>query len=107
MKSVDLKTFRKIIREGRISWRKHALKRLAERGIAQKDVLAVLLSGKRIEDYPDDEPYPSALFLEFVSSKPLHVLAAFDEINLVPYIITAYEPSLDVFEKDYMTRRTE
>ncbi len=105
MKSLDLATLRKTVREGRIEWRKHALQRLAERGIAQRDVLDVLQSGERIEDYPDDTPYPSALFLGFVASKPLHAVAAFDEINQIAYIITAYEPSLEVFEKDYKTRR--
>jgi hypothetical protein len=70
-----------------------------------KGRLEVLQSGERIEDYPDDTPYPSALFLEFVASKPLHVVAAFDEVNQLAYVITAYEPSLEVFENDYKTRR--
>src|SRR3990172_7215529 len=105
MKSLDIAALRKAVRKGRIEWRKHALQRLAERGIPQKDVWEVLQSGERIEDYPDDTPYPSALFLGFVAYKPLHAVATFDKINQISYIITAYEPSLEVFEKDYKTRR--
>ncbi len=95
------------IQEERIEWRKHSLQRLAERGILQKDVLEVILSGEMIEDYPDDEPYPSALFLAFLASRPLHAVAAFDESDRRVYIITAYQPSLEFFENDYKTRRAK
>lgn len=95
------------IRLGRIEWRKHALQRLAERGILQRDVLEVLLSGELIEDYANDQPYPSALFLKFIAGEPLHAVAALDEKEPGAYIITAYRPSLDFFEPDYKTRRTQ
>ena len=106
MESLDLKSLREFLREGRISWRKHVLQRMAERGMKQDDIISVLLSGERIEDYPNDKPYPSALFFGFVSHRPLHALAALDQVNKIAYIITAYEPTLDVFKKDYKTRIT-
>jgi hypothetical protein len=65
----------------------------------------VLLSGERIRDYTEDRPVPSALFLGYIGGKPLHVVAAFDEITKEAFVITAYEPSLDVFESDYRTRK--
>ena len=105
MKSFDVKALRKAIHKGNLEWRNHALQRLAERGISRKKVLSVLFSGERIEDYPDDKSYPSALFLGFVSGAPLHVVAAFDDANDFAYIVTAYEPSLEFFESDYKTRR--
>jgi len=37
--------------------------------------------------------------------KPLHVVASCDEINRQAFVITAYEPSLDVFESDYRTKK--
>jgi hypothetical protein len=64
-----------------------------------------LLTRERIRDYTEDRPFPSALFLGYIGGKPLHVLAALDEINKQAFVITAYEPSLDVFESDYRTRR--
>jgi len=81
------------------------LQRLAEREISQDSVLRVLSSGERIKDYPDDKPYPSALFLGWIKNRPLHVVAALDEDNDWAYIITAYEPSLEFFEPDYKKRR--
>jgi hypothetical protein len=53
----------------------------------------------------DDKPFPSTLFLGYVSGKPLHVVAACDETNRQAFVITAYEPSLDIFEADYRTKR--
>jgi|SRR5581483_11063428 len=58
-----------------------------------------------IRDYSEDRPLPSALFLGYIDGKPLHVVAALDEKNKEVFVITAYEPSLDVFESDYRTRR--
>jgi len=62
---------------------------------------------ERIRDYPEDKPYPSALFLGWHEGTPLHVVAAVDEINETVYIITAYQPSLDYFETDYKTRKNQ
>lgn len=102
---MNLNGLQTAIRSGRIEWRKHGLQRLAERGILQKEALQVLLSGELIENYPDDTPYPSALFLAVVKDRPLHVVAAYNESDQRVYIITAYQPALEFFEADYKTRR--
>jgi hypothetical protein len=51
-----------------------------------------------IEDYPDDNPFPSGLFFGWQQDKPLHVVP---EV----YVITAYEPDQEHFEADFRTRR--
>jgi len=73
--------------------------------VAQSAVLDVILAGERIRDYTDDRPFPSALFLGYVGGRPLHVVASCAESSRRAFIITAYEPSLDVFEPDYRTKR--
>ena len=105
MTPLDLAVLREAVAAGRIEWRKHVLQKLAERIISQQSVLDVLQNGERIRDYTEDKPFPSALFLGYVASKPLHVVAACDETSGQVFIITAYEPSLDVFESDYRTKR--
>jgi hypothetical protein len=105
MRAVDLNILRRAVADGRIEWRKHVLQRLAERGLSQQAVLDVLLTGERIRDYADDRPFPSALFLGYVSAKPLHVVAACDEGSQTVFIITAYEPSPDLFESDNKTKK--
>ncbi len=105
MKPIDLELLRQAVGERRVEWRKHVLQKLAERNISQDSVIEVILNGERIQDYTEDRPFPSALFLAYVGGKPLHVVAAYDETKRLSYIITAYEPSLDVFESDYKTRK--
>ena len=105
MKPLNLDLLRDAVAHGRIQWRKHVLQKLAERGIQQDSVREVLLTGERIRDYRKDRPFPSALLLGYIGGKPLHVVAALDEINKQVFVITAYEPSLDIFESDYRTRK--
>ncbi|MDQ6631261.1 MAG: DUF4258 domain-containing protein [Verrucomicrobiota bacterium] len=105
MKPLDLLKFREFVTAGKIEWRKHVLQKLAERGISQQAVREVLLKGERIRDYADDKPFPNALFLGYVSGKPFHVVAACNEAGEQVFIITAYEPSLEIFEPDYKTKR--
>ncbi len=78
---------------------------MAERNTPQAVVLEVLLSGERIRDYPEDKPFASALFFGYDDDRPLHVVASVDEAARQTFIITVYEPSLEVFEADYKTKR--
>ncbi len=103
--SIDIKKFRSAIHNKRIEWRKHILQRMAERNIKQSAVIKVLLNGECIEEYPDDSPYPSVLFFGLSEKTPIHVVASFDKVNSIVYIITAYKPSFKVFDVDYRKRR--
>jgi hypothetical protein len=105
VKPLDLAILREAVGQGRIQWRRHVLEKLAERGIQQQAVRDVLLKGEKIRDYTQDQPFPSALFLGYIGGKPLHVVAACDEISRQAFVITAYEPSLEVFESDYRTKK--
>lgn len=76
-----------------------------EREISREQVKQIIVKGSIIEEYSDDTPYPSALFLGWFEGKPLHVVAAYDAKSVRLYIITAYVPDLAHFESDYKTRR--
>jgi hypothetical protein len=88
-----------------IFWRKHVLQRMIERNISRKDVIETILKGEKIQEYFDDRPFPSVLFLNFINNRPLHVVVALDEKEGFAYIITAYEPNLTIFENDYKTKK--
>jgi uncharacterized protein DUF4258 len=105
MKTFNLAEFRIAVATGNIEWRMHVLQKLAKRGISQQIAREVLITGERIRDYVEDKPFPSSLFLGYVSGKPLHVVAAYDEATHKAFVITAYEPSLEIFEPDYRTKR--
>lgn len=101
----DIEHMRRILRDARIEWQRHALERMTTRNIRRSDVLEVLLSGELIEAYQDDRPFPSGLFLGWVASRPLHVVAALDADNNRVFVVTAYEPDLAHFEPDFKIRR--
>lgn len=102
---MNLLKLRKAVSAKRVEWNKHSLERMLEQGISRKLVFEILLEGEEIENYPDDKPYPSALIFWKIEKTPLHVVAAFDEINDICYIITAYHPDEKHFEKDFKTRK--
>jgi hypothetical protein len=93
------------IANGAIIWRKHVVMRLLERGIPQDSVLGCVRNGACIQMYPEDTPFPGALFFAVIENTPLHVVASFDETSQTVYIITAYQPSLEIFEADFTTRK--
>ncbi len=93
------------VENGYIEWQRHALEQMMEREISRETVKEVLRHGEIIEDYPDDKPYSSALFLWWIKSEPFHVVAAFDLLTELCFVITAYKPDLEHFESDYKTRR--
>jgi hypothetical protein len=93
------------VENGNIEWQRHALERMMERKIPREAVKEVLKNGEIIEDYPDDKPYPSALFLAWINNEPLHVVAALDNETKWCFVITAYKPDLEHFESDFKTRR--
>jgi hypothetical protein len=88
-----------------ILWKKHALQRMLERSISRSEVKNAIIYGKIIEEYHDDFPHPSHLIAYIETQKPLHVVFSINTKDNELFIITAYEPDLKHFEKDYITRR--
>ena len=59
----NIKTIKQLVKENKIIWTNHAISRMAQRDISQKDVKSILLFGEIIEEYNDDYPYPSYLIM--------------------------------------------
>ncbi len=89
----------------RLVLRIHALRALAARRISVDDVRHVLDTGKRIEDYPTDQPYPSRLVLGWRGARPLHVVAAYYAAENETVIITVYEPDPLRWEAGFELRK--
>ena len=93
--ALDILELRKLCIPKNIRITLHAAKRLEQRRIFLKDVIACIMNGEIIEQYPDDYPYPSCLILGMsIEDKYLHVV-----------LITAYFPSFDKWESDFKTRK--
>lgn len=89
----------------RLIFRLHAVQRMFQRSITEKEVRHVLETGIIIEDYPDDTPYPSRLVLGWIDSRPLHLVVADNTDEETVIIITAYEPEPDQWEPGFQRRK--
>jgi hypothetical protein len=83
----------------------HALKRMFERSLSEKDIIDVIRDGEVITQYSFDKPYPSCIILGFVRDVPLHVVIGIDSENQAAVVITAYIPDLETWTVDFRTRR--
>lgn len=101
----DKTLFIQALADGNIIWRKHTLEKMMTRGISRTEILEVLETGEVIQRYDYDKPFPSALILGFPSARPLHVVVSFDKESHLVFVITAYEPDIDIFEPDFKTKK--
>jgi len=90
-----------------IVWRRHALERMLERGISRAAIKQVILNANVIEIYDNDQPFPSQLLYAMVNRVPLHVVVAYDGTAKECYVVTAYSPTLEHFEDDFITRKKQ
>jgi hypothetical protein len=89
---------------GKIIFRTHAINRMFQRRVDEKDVRSVLETGEIIEVYPDDTPYPSRLILGWLESRPLHIVAADNISDNETIVITVYEPEQDKWSPNFKRR---
>jgi hypothetical protein len=88
-----------------VVFRIHAIQRMFERQISDKDVLRILQSGETIEDHGDDIPYPNRLMLGWRGKRPLHAVAV-DNINdNETIVITVYKPDPEQWKPDFKRRK--
>jgi len=85
----------------------HAIVRMFDRGLTKDEVITAIHGGETVSDYPEDQPYPSRLLLGMVEGKPIHVVVARDEIDYSCYVVTAYIPSLELWNADFKTRKQQ
>ena len=86
--SIFLNYIKRLVKDERIEWKKHALKRMIERGISSQEVLDAIGGCEIIETYKDDKPFPSHQILSYSGNKPLHVVLALNENDGMVFIIT-------------------
>jgi len=99
---MDIKFIIKNIENKKLKMSLHAINRLHERNMLIDDILNSIIYGEIIEEYKDDYPYPSCLIMGKYGDRVIHSVCSFSE---PVYIITAYEPDLNVWNEDYKTRK--
>ena len=81
----------------------HAVRRMDEEQIVTPEVLEALQTGRMIEDYPTDTPYPSRLILGWVGGRPVHVVTAISAEDTI--IVTVYRPNAERWDETFTIRR--
>lgn len=89
----------------KLVFRVHAIERMFLRGVSEDAVRHVLKTGKVVEDYPNDTPYPSCLLLGWWQGKPLHLVVAQNRQDGENIIITAYQPDEAQWEPGFEGRK--
>lgn len=104
MENLSIDIIKEKINSGKVRWTNHAISRLFQRNIMQKDVLNAILNGEIIEEYKDDYPYPSCLVYGInLNNEVLHIVCGANKEEL--WIITAYYPDNIKWEDDLKTRK--
>ena len=84
---------------------RHAIQQMFLRRISKSEVQAVVACGDAIEERLDDTPFPSYLLLDFLASRPIHVVFSYDESTDTGYVVTAYIPDPNLWQDDFRIRR--
>ena len=88
-----------------VIYQRHAVERMAQRGVSEEDVMHILLTGETIQVYADDMPFPSELMLGWSEQRPIHVVVATDTIGRRKIVITVYEPHPGQWEADFRRKK--
>lgn len=84
---------------------RHAIQQMFFRRISQQEVQQVITYGEIIEENPNDTPFPSYLILDFVNTKPIHVVFSYDEVSDTGYVVTAYIPDSNLWTDNFRKRK--
>ena len=94
-----LKKIQECFRADRVYYSRHARDEMEgeESGVIKdEEVFETVSTGKIIENYPEDESYPSCLIYgRTFKNRPLHVVCGYADDENLFIIITAYQPHHD------------
>ena len=104
-----LKEIRDCFQSDKLLFSKHARDEMEAEELGEikgKEVHEAVLSGKLIESYPEDEPYPSCLLYGRTSdNRPLHIVCAYSREENMVIVITVYQPDPEKWI-DFERRKT-
>lgn len=103
-----VKIIKKCFEADSVLYTSHARREMKEEPfgkIYEEEVRQAVAGCEVIEEYPDDTPYPSALFFgKTESRRPLHLVCAYDDEEEKAIIITVYHPDPERWH-DYKRRK--
>lgn len=90
---MNIENLREAIRNGRFRVTRHADDAALDDGLAINEILASVLGGEIIEEYPDSRPFPSCLIYgRTPNGEPAHGVWGYDDAAPLAILITTYRP---------------
>lgn len=101
-----LKEIIRLAESGQLRISEHGYDELADDGLSAREVVAGLMRGQVVEDYPDYPKGPCVLVLvEDHVGNPVHALWGIPKGHTSPAVlITAYRPSPGRWDKKFLKR---
>ena len=93
-----------ICNDKHIIFTRHSRRRCAERGITLDDIEKAIMTGKIIETYADDKPFPSCL-ISGIDKERLYIHIVLSSDKSFIYVITAYHPDENKWTDNYTVRK--
>lgn len=101
---LTIDTLRELCKQRAFQWTAHVVARLQERQIDPSDIKSCIYTGRIIEQYPNDYPFPSCLVLGYTKAgKVLHTVVGVGADYL--WLITAYYPDALKWNDDFSIRK--
>ena len=101
---LNIEIIKKCILQRKVYWTRHCINKLNQRNILIEDIKTATYNGRIIEYYYEDYPYPSCLIMGYnINNIILHIVCGINDG--IVYMITAYYPNINKWEKDMKTRR--
>lgn len=102
--NLNINKINEYIEKRKVDWTRHCLNRMQQRNIQILDIKKAISTGKIIEYYEDDCPYPSCLILGYnMNNQMIHIVCGIS--NEKVHMITAYYPDDVKWDKNKEIRR--
>ena len=84
---------------------RHAFERMFQRGINPNTATKIIAEAEIIVEYPDDQPFPSALLLGYYGKQPIHAVVAREPATGDCHLVTIYWPDLTIWDETFKRRK--
>ena len=106
--SVTFDSVRALVDRGEVKVSDHGYEEMSDENILARDVLAGVLEGIVLEDYPTYPKGPCVLVLQRdLGQEPIHVVWGIPQgLSSPAAVVTAYRPKPDLWSEDFTRRKT-
>ena len=105
--SVTFDSVRALVERGEVKVSDHGYEEMSDEDILARDVLAGVLEGVAVEDYPTYPKGPCVLVLQRdLGQQPIHVVWGIPKgLSSPAVVVTAYRPNPDLWSEDFTRRK--